>query len=214
MPCGCLIQSLERTTICNGLLLQRTKQSKNFALRYSRRIQIWLRRPLRPAIRFFVFFLYNTHFIDGDPSQLRVGERVGLANTLCNVASGSIYIGDDCAFGYNVMLLTGRHQFKNGYRASLLTTRDSSSGWGGDSSEVPESGFDIRIGEGCWIASGVVVSGGVTIGRNAIIASNAVVTSDIPDFAIAAGVPAKVIGDTRKSHQGNHYPAPEDTRDG
>jgi acetyltransferase-like isoleucine patch superfamily enzyme len=168
-------------------------------LRFTRRIQLGLRRPLRPVTRFGLFFVYNTHFIDGDPDRLQVGERVGLANTLCNLASGSIFIGDDCAFGYNVMLLTGRHQFIDGYRASLLTTRDSSSGWGGGSSEVPDCGFDIRIGDGCWIASGVVVSGGVTIGRNAIIASNAVVTNDIPDFAIAAGIPAKVIGDTRKS---------------
>jgi acetyltransferase-like isoleucine patch superfamily enzyme len=99
------------------------------------------------------------------------------------------------------MLLTGRHRFRDGYRASLLTRRNASSGWGGGSEEVPEKGFDIRIAEGCWIASGVVVSGGVTIGRNVIIASNAVVTRDIPDFAIAAGVPAKVIGDTRKSSQ-------------
>jgi UDP-2-acetamido-3-amino-2,3-dideoxy-glucuronate N-acetyltransferase len=48
-----------------------------------------------------------------------------------------------------------------------------------------------------WIASGVVISGGVTIGDNVIVAANAVVTKDLPDFAVAAGVPAKVIGDTR-----------------
>lgn len=48
-----------------------------------------------------------------------------------------------------------------------------------------------------WIASGVVISGGVTIGDNFIVAANAVVTKDLPDFAVAAGVPAKVIGDTR-----------------
>jgi acetyltransferase-like isoleucine patch superfamily enzyme len=92
-----------------------------------------------------------------------------------------------------------------------MTTRDASSGWGGGNSEVPEFGFDIRIGNGCWIASGVVVSGGVTIGQNAIIAANAVVTSDIPDFAIAAGVPAKVVGDTRQSSQEYRDSAPGDS---
>jgi serine O-acetyltransferase len=43
-----------------------------------------------------------------------------------------------------------------------------------------------------------VIVGGVTIGDNVIVAANAVVTRSVPDYAIVAGVPAKVIGDTRK----------------
>ena len=62
---------------------------------------------------------------------------------------------------------------------------------------MPRKGFDIRIGSGCWIASGAIISGGVTIGNNVIVAANAVVSTDIPDFAVAAGVPARVVGDTR-----------------
>lgn len=34
---------------------------------------------------------------------------------------------------------------------------------------------------------------GVTIGQGAVIGCNAVVTHDIPEYSIAAGVPAKVI---------------------
>ena len=48
------------------------------------------------------------------------------------------------------------------------------------------------------IAAGAIVSGGVTIGDNVIVAAGAVVTKDVPDYSIVAGVPAKVIGDTRK----------------
>jgi acetyltransferase-like isoleucine patch superfamily enzyme len=50
-----------------------------------------------------------------------------------------------------------------------------------------------RIQEGAWIGARVSLMDGVTIGRGAIIAAGAVVTRDVPDFAIAAGVPAKVI---------------------
>jgi acetyltransferase-like isoleucine patch superfamily enzyme len=37
----------------------------------------------------------------------------------------------------------------------------------------------------------------VTIGEGALVAAGAVVTQDVPPFAIVAGVPAKVVGDTR-----------------
>ncbi|OGB04492.1 MAG: hypothetical protein A3E25_17935 [Burkholderiales bacterium RIFCSPHIGHO2_12_FULL_69_20] len=49
------------------------------------------------------------------------------------------------------------------------------------------------IGEGAMIGSGAKVLGPVRVGRFASIGANAVVLSDIPDFAVAVGVPAKVV---------------------
>lgn len=51
----------------------------------------------------------------------------------------------------------------------------------------------VRIGSGAWLGHGVVVLPGVRIGRNAIVGANAVVTRDVPDYAIAAGVPAQIV---------------------
>jgi len=53
--------------------------------------------------------------------------------------------------------------------------------------------FPPIIGNDVWISSHVVVTQGVTIGHGAIVAAGAVVTKDVPPYAIAAGVPAKVI---------------------
>lgn len=159
------------------------------------RTQRRMRAIARPVVRFLRYFALNAHYVDGDPRRVVIGERCGLSNVLLNTASGDITIGDHCAFGYNVMLLTGRHRFSGGQRASLVS---GSGGWGGGPDEVPETGFDINIGAGCWIASGAIVSGGVTLGENCIVLAGAVVTRSAPAHSILGGVPARIVGDTRE----------------
>lgn len=50
-----------------------------------------------------------------------------------------------------------------------------------------------EIGDNVYIATGAKIIGPVTIGNNVTIGANAVVLKDIPDNAIVAGVPAKII---------------------
>lgn len=56
---------------------------------------------------------------------------------------------------------------------------------------IKTAGFEI--GDNCYISTGVTILGPVKIGNNVTIAAGAVVNKDIPDNAIVAGVPAKVI---------------------
>jgi acetyltransferase-like isoleucine patch superfamily enzyme len=51
----------------------------------------------------------------------------------------------------------------------------------------------IVIGDEAWLGVGVIVLSGVRIGAGAVIGAGSVVMSDIPDEAIAAGVPARVL---------------------
>lgn len=51
----------------------------------------------------------------------------------------------------------------------------------------------IVVGDFAWLGAGVIVLGGVRIGKGAVIGAGAVVTKDIPDGAIAVGVPARVV---------------------
>ena len=53
---------------------------------------------------------------------------------------------------------------------------------------------DIDVGDDVWIGYGAVILENVRIGDGAVIAAGAVVREDVPDYAIVAGVPAKVVG--------------------
>lgn len=56
---------------------------------------------------------------------------------------------------------------------------------------------DVVIEDGAYVGVNAVVLPSVRIGRCAIIGASAVVTKDVPDYAIAVGIPAKVVGDVR-----------------
>ena len=56
-----------------------------------------------------------------------------------------------------------------------------------------ESTNMITIGKDTWIGAHVSIIGNVSIGKHCVIAANSVVVKDIPDYSVAAGVPAKVI---------------------
>lgn len=159
-----------------------------------------MRRLLTPVLRYAL----DTHVIMGDKDRVHVGERVALANTILNVSSGSIRIGDRTIFSNNVMVITGRHEFVDGYRASWPAESDDGS-WGGGKVEVPTSGYDIEIGEGVWVCAGAIISGGVSIGSHSIVAAGAVVTRSFPPHSIIGGVPAVLIGDTRSRTAGGSH---------
>lgn len=51
----------------------------------------------------------------------------------------------------------------------------------------------VIIGDGAWLGFGVIVLSGVRIGKGAVIGAGSVVVHDVPDGAIAVGVPARVV---------------------
>ena len=145
---------------------------------------------LGPIIDFVRQYSSRRPFIKGSKSRVKIGDRVSLMDTIINVSSGDVEIGDDTIFGHGCILVTGVHEFEGGMRKKLFHRQHYSKE---DVKEVPLNGYDIKIGSGCWITSNVTITGGVTVGNNVIIMAGAVVTKDIPSSSVVGGVPAKVV---------------------
>lgn len=52
---------------------------------------------------------------------------------------------------------------------------------------------DVRVGHNVWIGYGACILRGVSVGDNSIVGTSTVVTQDVPENAVVAGVPARVI---------------------
>lgn len=55
----------------------------------------------------------------------------------------------------------------------------------------------ITVGANCWFGAGVIVLDGATVGSNAILGAGAVVTHNVPEYAVAVGIPARQVRDRR-----------------
>lgn len=142
------------------------------------------------------------------PEDISIGSATKICDN-CIVESwlfpnshGSITIGSNCEFGeYTHITSTNKIIICDGVltgRFVLIT--DNSHGYtdGTDCNIMPDerkvvSKAPTIIGRNVWIGDKVSVMPGVRIGDGAIIAANAVVTHDIPAYALAGGVPARIL---------------------
>ncbi|MCB0375409.1 MAG: acyltransferase [Sinomicrobium sp.] len=111
-------------------------------------------------------------------ASIRLGDNVTINNAFSAIADNSrITIEDDVLIGVNCLIADSDfHETHPGKRST-----------GNPVSKA------VLIRKNVFIGSNVTILKGVCIGENAVIAAGAVVTGDIPDNAIAGGVPAKVL---------------------
>ena len=125
--------------------------------------------------------LYSDLIIETyDGGHVIIGEETHI-QARCQLVAGksSIIIGKRVEIAANC----GIYPFNHGIEAGALIR------------EQPlVSKGDVVIGDDAWLGFGVVVLDGVRIGEGAVIGAGAVVTRDVPDNAIACGIPARVIG--------------------
>ncbi len=108
----------------------------------------------------------------------------------CKISSHSfvcegVTIENEVFIGHGVMFTNDRYPRASNADGSLQSEAD----W---KLEV------TLVRRGASIGSNATIICGVTIGEGAVVGAGAVVTQDVPDHAIVAGVPARVIGETRE----------------
>jgi acetyltransferase-like isoleucine patch superfamily enzyme len=137
-------------------------------------------------------------------------------NTILSCKNGEIIVEDGANIGFNCQVVSasrvriGRKVLIAAY--AYLVGGDHLH----DRVDLPvldqgRTAAGIDVDENAWIGAHVVVADGARIGRDAIIGAGAVVRGEIPAFHIAAGVPARVIRDRRRSQadlQGDELQTP------
>jgi virginiamycin A acetyltransferase len=122
-------------------------------------------------------FMYLSRYVD-DNSNIGKNTFIGK-----NVTITRANIGNYCSIAPHVSIGPGEHDLDR-----ISTSNISYSDTYNELTKKP-----LNIGHDVWIGTHVVILRGVTIGNGAVIGAGSVVTKDIPDFAVAVGVPAKVI---------------------
>jgi acetyltransferase-like isoleucine patch superfamily enzyme len=112
-----------------------------------------------------------------DGAGLSVGAGTWIGPQAYLHAAGGIEIGEDVGIGPGVKVLTSTHADPGRERPIMAGAIERAP-------VVIESGADVGIG--------AIVLPGVRIGRGAQVGAGAVVASDVPAFAVVAGVPARV----------------------
>lgn len=135
------------------------------------------------------------------PGGFIIGEGVLIARA-CLIQSkvGSVEIGDGCSIGgQSTFSASGGIQLGK----HVMVAGQCYIGGGRYHTErtgVPmmKQGIYSRgpvvVGDDVWLGAGARVLDGASVGEGAIIGAGAIVAKDIPAYAIAAGVPAKIVG--------------------
>lgn len=111
------------------------------------------------------------------PSSVIICAKVG---RFCSIA-------DHCTVGI------GNHSLKNISTSPIFYSKHNGTGFTWTDENSYEEFQQVTVGNDVWIGTRVIVMGGLTIGDGAIIGAGSIVTKDIPPYAIAVGIPAKVI---------------------
>ncbi len=132
---------------------------------------LWWSWLLKPKGRIFV----NGRIVIDPIQKVHIGDQVSLNEGVSMFGKEEIWIGNHVHISPWVVINTG------GLDLSL--------------SGAQRGHFykPVFIEDGVWIGSNALINPGIRLGHDCVIGAGAVVTKDVPPYAVAVGVPAKVL---------------------
>ena len=110
--------------------------------------------------------------------EVSIGAKTVLGQDCTISAYQSVSIGRECILADRVMLIDFDHgvtEVERPIRLQGIYKRD------------------VRVGNNVWMGYGSCILRGVSVGDNSVIGTSSVVTRDVPENAVVAGVPARVL---------------------
>lgn len=134
--------------------------------------------------------------------QLVVGENIVLGDRVAieNTDSNGCYIGDFVGIARGAYIRTADHNttdiripwMKQGHIAKKIDYKDNA--------------YSIVIEDDVWIGANAIVLSGAHIGKGVIVSAGSVVHSNIPEYSVIVGNPARVVANRKKLflNRGDH----------
>jgi acetyltransferase-like isoleucine patch superfamily enzyme len=173
--------------------------SRPYAALLARWVWLKLRHGRRLQTDGICFICPNVHLEIGRHATLRIGRWAWIGHgTKIRVHEGEVSIGAKTVMGQECTISAYQHVSIG--RECIVADRvmliDFDHGVIEVDRPIRVQGIykrDVRVGHNVWIGYGACVLRGVTIGENCVVGTSSVVTREVPDNAIVAGAPARLI---------------------
>ncbi|WP_308290483.1 acyltransferase [Streptomyces marispadix] len=106
------------------------------------------------------------------------GVVLGRGSHVIADVQGAVTFGDDVYCGPYVYITSTNHSYDDPHEPV--------------GKQWPRSAA-VEIGRGSWLGAGAVILPGASLGRNVVVAAGAVVRGEVPDHAVVAGAPARIV---------------------
>ena len=151
------------------------------------------------------FFVHESAYVD-QPVEIGAGTKIW---HFCHVSKGA-KLGQNCSLGQNVyvgsrVVIGNNCKIQNNVSVYDLVTLENDVFCGpsmvftndmNPRAAFPKGGkwIPTLVKQGASLGANCTIVCGHTVGHSAFVAAGAVVRGDVPDFAVMAGVPARIIG--------------------
>ncbi|HFU75305.1 MAG TPA: acyltransferase [Arcobacter sp.] len=120
-----------------------------------------------------------------------LGDNIYIGNNVILDGTSSLFIENGCQISANVSILT---------HSSHISIRLFGENYS-ECKGTKEDGYvlgKVKIEKYTFIGTNAIIGPNVHIGKGCIVGANSYVNSNLPDYSIAYGTPAKIVGDSRR----------------